>query len=412
MAAASAGGGVASEHPAAAPAFVFERAARAATGVAEPRSEAPELFFTASGQVVLLAVVGDGTKSALAEFVSADGGDSFARRRDIVAASTGLSARGENRPQFTAEPDGAGAYGVWQATAGPGGHHSGGGTDGPLLRFVRAPLSMHDPLIPVVLDGSTRRYEGTATVAVSPDGIPHAAWIAPDENGFGVFVARSQDGGQTFGLPVRVGGGVCDCCRPSLAFGKNGAAYLGWRGVFAGDQRDVTVAASHDGGASWAPPVRVSSDGWSVRGCPNSGPALSVAGDTLHVVWFTLGSAGRPQLRAASSPDGTRFNPAHVVSGTVLDPNHPRFVAGPVPFPILVFEGRDPAGAGFGQTRPFLIAYRNGTWSRAQAVPADPAGRDVGDVTATMRDRSTIFVAATARDARGAAVEIVRGRLR
>ena len=391
-----------------APLFVFERAPHDAVRAAGTRSEAPQIYFTPAGEVVLLAAVGDGTKTALAQLVSSDGGDSFVRARDVVAPGAGLETRGEMRPQFVPDAGGEGAFGVWQDMPGPG--HHGAAAPGPLLRVARVTLEEHLPIVPAVLDGNVRAYDGAATVAVRGDGTPLAAWAGHEgEESGAIYVASSQDG-QTFGLPVRLAGTACECCRPSLVL-RGDTAYLAWRGVFANDRRDVVVAVSHDRGASWGAPVRVSRDGWSIRGCPNSGPVLALDGATLHVVWFTLGNSGRAQLRASSSKDGMHFAPARTISAPVLDANHPRFVEGPVPFPMVVFEGRDPGGAGFGRLHPFLAAYRNGAWTAPQAVPGD-AARDVGDVVATMRDPATIYIAQTARDARGATVELLRGRLR
>ena len=127
-------------------------------------------------------------------------------------------------------------------------------------------------------------------------------------------------------------GGVCYCCKTSLvARGKD--IYGVWRHVFSGNQRDIAFAASHDGGKSFAAPVRVSEDHWTFDGCPENGPAVAVANDGSAVVaWVTPegGKDGAPlALYVASTKDGKAFTPrvrvptdggaAHVQLATLAD---------------------------------------------------------------------------------------------
>lgn len=121
-----------------------------------------------------------------------------------------------------------------------------------------------------------------------------------------IRVARSTDAGRTFGPSSIVASGACPCCRTSLAAGADGAVYVAWRHEFEGSVRDIVVARSGDGGATFGAPVRVHEDGWVFDGCPHAGPSIAVAGDgTLHVVWFT-GAQQRPGVFHAVSRDGGR----------------------------------------------------------------------------------------------------------
>mgnify|MGYP003335916256 CR=1 FL=1 len=107
-----------------------------------------------------------------------------------------------------------------------------------------------------------------------------------------------------------VAAGVCYCCKTSLA--ANGSdVFATWRHVFPGNQRDIAFAASHDGGRTFDPIVRVSEDKWQFDGCPENGPAVARAGDgTIHVAWVTPldGKDGAPlALYHATSRDGRTF---------------------------------------------------------------------------------------------------------
>jgi hypothetical protein len=160
--------------------------------------------------------------------------------------------------------------------------------------------------------------DGRATEAARRAGAPHhgAAHDGHDGAAGGeplgpeIRVARSTDGGRTFGASAVVDRDACPCCRTSLARGPDGTLYVAWRKIFAGDVRDIVVARSTDGGATWEAPVKVHEDGWVYPGCPHAGPSIAVdSSGTLHVVWYT-GAPGRAGLYLATSRDGARtFGP-------------------------------------------------------------------------------------------------------
>lgn len=172
-------------------------------------------------------------------------------------------------------------------------------------------------------------------VEVTPDGAVYVSWIdsrvrdrlraahpTPAEaehgahggHGMGeeglpgpeIRVARSADGGRSFGASVVVAADACPCCRTTLAAGPDGEVYLAWRQVMDGGVRDVVVARSEPGRLAFAAPVRVHADGWVYDGCPHAGPSLAVdAAGGVHVGWYT-GREGRQGLWYAASRDGAR----------------------------------------------------------------------------------------------------------
>ena len=81
--------------------------------------------------------------------------------------------------------------------------------------------------------------------------------------------------------------GVCYCCKTALAPNAKGVLAT-WRHVYDGNMRDMAFALLGAPGAAAAPP-RLSTDGWSINGCPDDGPALAVdAGDRVHAIWPTV----------------------------------------------------------------------------------------------------------------------------
>jgi len=104
---------------------------------------------------------------------------------------------------------------------------------------------------------------------------------------------------------------VCFCCKTAVATGADGSVYVAWRHIYPPNIRDIAIARSTDGGKTFGPPARVSEDGWAIDGCPDDGPALAVdARGTVHIVWPTLVSAAAGKgIFYSWSPDGRTFAP-------------------------------------------------------------------------------------------------------
>ena len=76
---------------------------------------------------------------------------------------------------------------------------------------------------------------------------------------------------------------------------------------------ELRVARSDDGGRTFGAPVRVSHDRWHIDGCPENGPALAVdRSGALHVMWPTLVKEKGTEVLAlfhAISTDGRGVTP-------------------------------------------------------------------------------------------------------
>jgi hypothetical protein len=114
----------------------------------------------------------------------------------------------------------------------------------------------------------------------------HAVWLDDrDENGYqGVRYARSSDVGKSWELAQTIDDSSCSCCWNRLALGADGKLNVLYRDM---KPRDMALAQSADGGASWQRLSTVGEFNWIFDGCPHNGGGLSVAGDgALHsLVW-------------------------------------------------------------------------------------------------------------------------------
>jgi hypothetical protein len=142
-----------------------------------------------------------------------------------------------------------------------------------------------------------------------------AAWLDGREGQSAAFLARSSDGGTTWGTNTRLSTGeACPCCRTAIASSVDGSVWVAWRSVMAGNVRDIVVARSRDGGATFGEAERVHADDWVFEACPHAGPALLTDSlGRLHIAWWT-GKEGRSGVWYARSDDGETFSAPRALS--------------------------------------------------------------------------------------------------
>jgi peroxiredoxin len=225
----------------------------------------------------------------------------------------------------------------------------------------------------VVGDGTFGSYSDHA-LHVAPNGTVYLSWLseaAADSSH--AYLARSSDGGKTWSKPAMVDfDRACPCCRTAMASGADGTLYVAWRKRFpadGGEERDIVLAHSSDGGATWSTPTRVHADGWKVDHCPDAGPSVRVASDgVVHVAWWT-GKDGTAGVRYGQSHDGGRSfsepvplgvaaqsKPAHVQLA-LGDASHANMIAaafddGTLAVPRIVVRLSRDGGKTFGPSEP------------------------------------------------------------
>ncbi len=308
-----------------------------------------------------------------------------ARVNSVVGEATAWHG---DPPTVGIAPDGGAVYVGWTAhaaaaAAGAAGHHTdlylSTSRDGGQTFATRVKVN----------DDRQSAAHGMHSLIVAPDGRIHVAWldernVAPPppthaagqphkESNSEVFYASSADGGRSFSPNRRIASEVCPCCKTSLAVDADGRVYVSWRQVLPGEFRHIAVAASTDGGQSFAAPVIVSDDRWIIAGCPVSGSALAVGTDgALLVLWYTAGEAGRPGLYWSESRDG----------GQTFAPRRPFAESGGRGTPVLL------AGRG----NRHVAVWENG--NTPQPVRARLSGNDRPGVTTALVNTGELPVAA------------------
>ncbi len=183
-----------------------------------------------------------------------------------------------------------------------------------------------------------------------------------------------------------VTGGVCFCCKTAIATGAGGEIYLAWRHVYAGNMRDMAFTVSRDGGRTFAGPVRVSEDRWSIDGCPEDGPSLAVDRQSrIHIVWPTVVIENNEPIKAifhAMSADGRSFG-ARTRIPTSGQANHPQLTLAPDGSLVVGWDesGSGPRRLGFARATVGADGHAafQSVISVANTLGTYPVVRAVGD---------------------------------
>jgi hypothetical protein len=267
---------------------------------------------TAVGAAPMFVVAPDGRRSAA--WISAPGGGTDGRLyvstdgapptelRDPMGA---IEAHGESPPKLAYAPDGTLHVLYAVAKALPGRRFPASA-----LRAARSDDGGRAWSASVtVTDDSAFGSHNFHALHADAAGVVWASWLDGRAGKSAAFVSRSTDGGRTWAPNVRVDmGESCPCCRTAVATDPRDArrAWIAWRSVAPGNVREVVVAASADGGATWDAPVRAQRDGWVFEGCPHAGPALRAdSAGRVHVAWWS-GKEGMAGVFYARSDDGGR----------------------------------------------------------------------------------------------------------
>lgn len=179
---------------------------------------------------------------------------------------------------------GASTYDVAVATSGDGGKTWG------------RPRSPHR-------DG-TKSEHGFVSLVPGPGGRFTAVWL----DGRGTAAKGPQAlyaadwNGTSFEPEVELDAKVCDCCG-TAAVSAGERLLVAYRDRTDAEVRDISLVAREKG--RWSRPRALSSDAWSINGCPVNGPALAAKGSLVAAVWFTA-AGDKPRVKFSFSKDGGR----------------------------------------------------------------------------------------------------------
>jgi BNR repeat protein len=388
--------------------FVFEsepRAVMALNGAGVSRHA--KLALRTTNLYMLTVYSAYRSQSQLGLTVSNDWGDSFEPFVPISEPGAAVSSHGENSPSLAI--NGIEFYALWEQNA------PNGESELMFARSLRFGRKFDKPIR--VTDKEAPSQNGFSYLAVAQNGDLYAVWLDgrdPQHTAPGtshVYMAKSTDKGATWSKNIAVANNVCPCCRPAIAFGAGGEVYVSWRGVDAGDVRDMRMAVSTDNGATFGKSILMANDNWKISGCPHTGPQLVTKGKRLYAAWHSDGEGKNAGIRIVWSDDnGKTFSKPVLASGVVNDTNHPTLSLSEDGRLLLVFQGREPAEKeGWGPVRAFLTeVYDNGTVSAPSVIPGSRKTVQFPAIVAGTVGR--VFVAWTEATDKGVQVMLSRGR--
>ncbi len=339
----------------------FEAAPRLA--LALPRVHDPQVALSATRGLTVLAIQELDSRAQMVALTSTDSGDTFGEPVAVSLPGTWVFGTGESGPSLATGS--AGLCVAWHQA------RAGGGTD----IMISGSESGASWSRPVRLTDRPGISHGYIALTSAPDGAFYAAWLDGREKPVGsldVYLARSGDGGKTFGKNVRVGRRASPTCRPALTVTADGRLFVAWRTVGTNNVRDIALASSADGGQTFTEAAGPASDNWKPGTCPRSGPALAATGNTLHLAWYAEGGGLGSGVRWACADDGKSFAPPTLVSRGVLDANHPTLTASSAGRVHLTFQGRPDGGDGWRPVRAYVSEVTN--WVTASRGPLAAPG--------------------------------------
>jgi hypothetical protein len=93
---------------------------------------------------------------------------------------------------------------------------------------------------------------------------------------------------------------VCDCCQTSAAITANGPVVV-YRDRSSDEIRDMSIVRFVNG--AWTSPIPIHADNWKIEGCPVNGPRMDAKGNNLAIAWFSM-PGQQAQVNVTFSSDG------------------------------------------------------------------------------------------------------------
>jgi hypothetical protein len=182
---------------------------------------------------------------------------------------------------------------------------------------------------PAKIHGGDASRPGFTTLSVAPDGSLLAAWLDGRNRGQQPFFAAKPADSEGF-EPERLvyagpdGKGICPCCDVAAIRVPDGSDLVAFRNSDGG-HRDIYLASARAGGP-FGKPAPLSLDNWTFEGCPHDGPSLALAGNRLYATWMSAFSGRNRVYVAGSAASDLSFTPHELHPGAKGAQAHPKLV--------------------------------------------------------------------------------------
>ncbi len=194
---------------------------------------------------------------------------------------------------------------------------------------------------------------------------------------------------------------TCECCTTGMAMTKSGPVVV-YRDRNADEIRDI--AAVRKSASGWTKPQLVHADGWKIAGCPVNGPQADAIGNRVAVAWYTAAQDQGRAFVAFSDDGGATFappvriddgKPAGRLDLAMIDADHA----------AVVWLEQTADGAEIRARR----VQRNGMLAPSMKIADSSAARAAG-FPRVARIGSDLYVAWTEHNAASRRVHVARAR--
>jgi predicted secreted protein with PEFG-CTERM motif len=170
-------------------------------------------------------------------------------------------------------------------------------------------------------NGNTFASQINVSNDTAPSGAPqivasgnnvYVVWMDKTPGNYDIFVAKSNDTGSTFGVPVNVSNTPKDSGYPQITASGNNI-YVVWTETISDKNYDVFFAKSTNGGVTFDTPINISN---------NIGPSgwpLVAASNNIYVTWEDSTPGNFDIFIAKSTDGGSTFGTPVDVSNTPED---------------------------------------------------------------------------------------------
>ena len=200
-----------------------------------------------------------------------------------------------------------------------------------LVRSINGGINFSPPVRVDAIADSISRFPA---VTAGDAGNPLVAFMKfdPGFTNARYVVTRSGNAGNSFGPDVPAsrysGGYVCDCCPATVLAAGNTAAVL-YRDNLS-NLRNNWAGFSFDNGNSFGASANVDNTGWIVNSCPASGPDGVLVGDGLYAVFMSAASGKSLCYRSRTAVASQQLETVEPLTGNFAglgQQNYPRIAA-------------------------------------------------------------------------------------
>ena len=217
--------------------------------------------------------------------------------------------------------------------------------------------------------------EGLHSMSSGGSGLVFATWLDLRSKGTRLYGASSKDGGATWSKNVLVyespSGTICQCCHPTAIVDSNGEIHVMWRNALEGN-RDMYVAHSRDGGASFSAATKMGAESWKLEACPMDGGGL-----TMEEPHGKLVSVWRRENEVYIAKEGSR-------EWKIETGKDPAIATGPGGVYVVWNSGSAVHALSPSEPKPIVLA-KQGAFPQLVAVPGGP-------VLAAWEDKGRIMI--------------------